>query len=817
MKPSCMSVAAALVLSAAASATAQQFDLRMRTPARPGLLARDGGIAIDVDQSGSVDLLQKGGSVLMADGNLGFLWSPPGARIATVGGIPNFFELAGDVDGNGIVDLISLGVDFATLTTNVLVTFGSAGGYWGQRVPAGAMSGWDTSLLLRDFDGDAVPDLLLRRLYPTAGLGLLRNQGNGTFVDVTTSSLPAIPLDGVVAMADATGDGAPDLFVRSNGLLTLLFHVGAGVFVPVPSGLPAVSALQGLYCADADADGDQDLLVATTVGAPLQLWLGTGSGTFVASTMTLPSAGTGHAFADLDNDQRAELLVIRASPLGQQLQALRNAGTQFLLASAALVDTAMDLGEPVLADIESDGDRDVVLGGSLVFLNGGNLQFAALQRYPLAEVTIEDAVAAGDVDGDEVVDLVIGDTLHLNDGDGYFTNLGVTLPVGARGRALADLDNDGDLDLVWTRATQTVLDCGVMVNQNGALVASTALGTWLRGRVEAVDFDNDGLLDLVSEGGLALRNLGGLSFSPAASLAFPERFLTLGDFDADGAMDIVTTQPAGWTVWRNVGNFVFSSTGGPQPGSVVAAVVGHFDNDGRLDLATSYPAAIGGASMRALRVWTQSATGWVAGPVLPDGPMANSASPLGLAAADFDEDGDLDLVAQGLWLNSGGLFTSVSGGVLYSTPLTVADLDGDRDLDIVRAAELGTAEPRRCSVFVNRLRDLDADRLPTLGYTHTITVASRAGSGIGGDVVVAAVAATRIPATSVPGLGLLHVDPQSIGASLLGITGQDGLCSFAVPLPLQPSLAGLEIYWQGAVIAGSSLRLTSLLIDRLLP
>ena len=82
---------------------------------------------------------------------------------------------------------------------------------------------------------------------------------------------------------------------------------------------------------------------------------------------------------------------------------------------------------------------------------------------------------------------------------------------------------------------------------------------------------------------------------------------------------------------------------------------------------------------------------------------------------------------------------------------------------------------------------------------------------------VAAVAASRISATAVPGLGLLRIDPQSIGASLLGTTGQDGRCSFAVPLPLQPSLAGLEVYWQGVVVTANGLRLTGLLIDRLLP
>ena len=73
-------VAATIALSAANAATAQQFDLRMRFAAPGGLKAKDSGIVFDVDQSGGVDVLLKGGSVLMADGNLGFTWSPPGGR-----------------------------------------------------------------------------------------------------------------------------------------------------------------------------------------------------------------------------------------------------------------------------------------------------------------------------------------------------------------------------------------------------------------------------------------------------------------------------------------------------------------------------------------------------------------------------------------------------------------------------------------------------------------------------------------------------------------------------------------------------------------
>ena len=811
-------VAASVILALAAMrpATAQQFELRVRgaAPALPALLALNGGIAVDIDQSGGMDVLQKGGSALIDDGNLGYSWSPPGARVPSIGGIPNFFDLAADVDGDNRPELVFLSASFFALNSDVFVNPGLPGGFWAPRAVAGTVNGLAQSTLLRDIDADGFPDLLYRRFWPKQENGLLRNQGNGTFVDVSASHLPAIPMDAVLALGDTTGDGVPDLVVRSNGVLQFLKNNGAGLFRPVASGLPAVTALQALYLDDADADGDRDLLVALAPGSPLQLWLNVGNGAFTAAVTTLPAAGTGHAFADLDADQRADLVLIENTPLGQQLRVRRNVGgSQFLLASSALVDAVVSLGEPVLADLESDGDLDAIVGGGLFFLHDGNLGFSALQRHPLAETAIEDSVVVGDLDGDEFDDLVVGDTLHHNQGDGWFTNVGAVLPTGARAQALADLDNDGDLDLVWTRATATAVDGGVMVNHLGALTASTVIGGGLlRGRVEATDFDNDGWIDLVSEGRRVLRNLGGMAFVSVATFNPVDRLLTTGDFDADGLTDIVTTQSSSWTLWRNVGNHVFQPTTS-QAGGLTAATPGDFDGDGRLDLATSYSATVNGLTWSFLRVWFQPVSGWLAGSAYQDGGETIAS----LAAADFNGDGAVDLVGRSVWTNDGtGQLLNASSGVQFSSALAVTDLDNDRDLDIVRAANSAAGNARRPYVFVNRRIDLDADRLPVLGRPYTITMASRAAQGVGGDLVVIALALTRIAPLAVPSLGLLQVDPQSIVATQVGSTASSGLCTLPFGLPLQPALAGMEVYWQGAAVGAQGLRLTGLLIDRLL-
>jgi hypothetical protein len=262
-------------------------------------------------------------------------------------------------------------------------------------------------------------------------------------------------------------------------------------------------------------------------------------------------------------------------------------------------------------------------------------------------------------------------------------------------------------------------------------------------------------------------------------------------------------------LWRNLGGFAFQATATPWP-FLAAATTGDFDGNGHPDLAAAYLPS--GSTQYVVQIWFQHPPGWTPGPSQNDGLEA----PTTLVAADFDDDGDLDLLGRNLWNNTGGgslaILTWLSTSVF---PVAVADLDGDRDLDFVRSGT-GAVSTTRHLVFMNQLRDLDANRMPILGHPYSITLASRAGTGIGGDLVLVALATNRIAPLSLPGLGLLQIDPQSIVGSDQGLTANDGLKTFSFALPPIPALAGIEVYWQGVIGAPSGLRFTSLLIDRLL-
>jgi len=342
----------------------------------------------------------------------------------------------------------------------------------------------------------------------------------------------------------------------------------------------------------------------------------------------------------------------------------------------------------VVADFNSDGNLDMVLGSSLskVILilgdgRGGFRQDAKLQM-PAPETTGSiwpsyASVHAGDVDGDGDLDLAIGtiawtnlnltgysDRLFLGDGKGNFVD-------GTKGRLpqskditsevkFVDVDRDGDLDLLCAGAFGTsriyINDGkGVFKDETSTrFPKSMALMSASNFAVGDLDGDGDedlvvsdgGFWALVSQANLALRNNGKGYFSllPVPFMKLQTGCVALGDMDGDGDLDIVT---ANW------------------------GLDGLYLNDGKGRFvnatATHMPQEKSNTAF-----WLHD---WV-------------------GLDDVDGDGDLDMIFSGYfkqWLvfypNDGkGRFTAASregiewqgGG--WSARLADLDRDGDRDL-----------------------------------------------------------------------------------------------------------------------------------------
>ncbi|MFQ6015500.1 MAG: FG-GAP-like repeat-containing protein [Anaerolineae bacterium] len=235
--------------------------------------------------------------------------------------------------------------------------------------------------LFADFDNDGYLDL-----YLIGGLGpnirgpnrYYRNNGDGTFSDVTAQA--GLSHEGAghdAAVGDYDNDGDPDLLLVNLDSPGILYrNNGDGTFNDVTAG-SGLTLPSGTAAAFGDYDNDGDLDLFALPERPALLFRNNGDGTFSDVTVQAEVgdvAGFDVAWTDLDNDGFLDLVLGR--PDGENVFLLNNGDGTFsdVSATAGIRDAQPGFGVAP-ADFDGDGDLDLYLA------NGGFIGAAANSLY----------------------------------------------------------------------------------------------------------------------------------------------------------------------------------------------------------------------------------------------------------------------------------------------------------------------------------------------------------------------------------------------------------------------------------------------------
>jgi hypothetical protein len=305
---------------------------------------------------------------------------------------------------------------------------------------AGINIGTDSAPAFADLDGDLDADLLVAEFL--GNVNHYRNDGsvsqpdfvlqieNFAAIDVGTNSTPSY--------VDIDGDGDLDLFVGKN-TGELNFYRNAGTKAAPSFQLETENYLAdngdpddvGSFSipafADIDGDGDQDLFVGEFDGF-VNLYLNTGTSSapkFELAAGKLGGIDVGQnsapALTDIDDDGDVDLFVGARDGF---VYFFVNAGKSFDSTFSSIGEKfeSIDVGDdaiPFFIDVDKDGDQDLFIGkdrGAISFYR--NMGTASAPAFPASDATgsfasidigNDSSPALADIDNDGDVDLFVGE------------------------------------------------------------------------------------------------------------------------------------------------------------------------------------------------------------------------------------------------------------------------------------------------------------------------------------------------------------------------------------------------------------------------
>ncbi len=644
------------------------------------------------------------------------------------------FEMAfADIDGDGDQDMVSAGARpgeislFSVSSTELYINDGTGNFTRVENHGIEDLRGYPS---FADIDGDGDQDLViggeingdpLQWWLPTEFMKVYLNDGAGNFSEKTDHNLGG---NFRTEFADIDGDSDLDVLILANSPVVYT-NDGSGSFTIVPGTPFPTDKIDAGKFADLNGDTYPDLVLA---GTPDGLFFNDGAGNFTAAAST-PFIDLNFAtvdVADVNGDTHLDVFIAGTQSPGDYAHLFINDGAGNLTDQGSYSFQSSDVESDNVSfkDLDGDLDIDFVLTGNnqtQIFFNNGAASFTPSSQ-------IDNGQSAGDLelvdlDGDGDSDVVMSglfqsgiyerfdNAVYINDGSGSFSKneLNNLLGVNNAANTLADIDNDGDLDLFITGSSNNSNSGSNFVDNQAILYLNDGNGAFtedsrqtftpVSSRAQSIvfaDFNEDGWMDLLVGGQtdgltanttLYLNDQTGVLVATATTIASVfNPAVDVADVNGDNHLDVLiaggNSSSQSTKLYLNDGAATFSESSEAFPGLADGtANFADLDGNGTQDIILS-----GSDATRAIKVYMNNGSGNFTENTSTSFTGVDDSM---IAIEDIDGDNDMDFYITGNEVDLVNTHTSTSTAWLYTNDGTGSFTAVTHDL---KAFFLGDAE-----------------------------------------------------------------------------------------------------------------------------